>query len=163
MFASLLAAARVDMDRQIGWAKEEARRRARHAVLIGALVGVGALAGLGAIIVGLIALYLWLATETNPLTALGIIGGGLLLLALVLFGLAIVSRRPPPARRPQLQIAQPAALFGTLRQSASEKGGGDNEQVLDAVANMLRHSSRAEVVGTLVLAAVVGVILARRL
>jgi hypothetical protein len=155
MFASLLAAARVDMDRQIGWVKEEARRRARHVVLIGALGGVGALAGLGAIIVGLFALYLWLATETNPLTALGIIGGGLLLLAFVLIGLAIVSRRPPPAPRPQLQIAQPAALFGT-------SGRGDNEQVLGAAPPAQRHSSRSERVGTILLA-VVGLIVARRL
>jgi MFS family permease len=163
MIAALLGAVRVDMDRQVGWVKGEARRRARHAALIAVLFGVGALAVLGAIIVGLIALYWWLATETNPFSALGIMGGGLLLLALVLFALAMVSRRPPPASRPKLQIAQPAALFATLRPSAYEKGGGYNEQVPGTVANAVRRRSRTELLGTLALAAVVGLIVARRL
>jgi MFS family permease len=105
MFAALLDAVRVDMDRQIGWVKEEARRRARHAALMGVLAGVGAIAALGAIVVGLIALYWWLVTETSPFSALGIIGGGLLLLALVLVGWqASTGVRHPPHGRSYSQI-----------------------------------------------------------
>jgi hypothetical protein len=164
MFAHLLGAARADIDRQIGWAKDGAWRQARHAALVGVLAVVGALATLGAIIVGLVALYLWLAMETDPLTALGIIGGGLLLLAIVLFALAIVSRRPSLGPRPQLQFTQPAALLGTLRQGGYEKVvGGDHEQALRRLATAVRHGSRTELVGVLVLAAVVGLIVARRL
>jgi hypothetical protein len=163
MFASLLGTARADIDRQIGWVKDEARRRAVHTALIAALAGAAVLAALGAIIIGLIALYLWLATQTDPLMALAIIGGGLLVLALVLSVLAFVSRRPQLAPRPPLQIAQPVALLGTLRQGRYAKVISDNEPALRAAANVLRHGSRSEVAGALVLAAVVGLIVARRL
>jgi hypothetical protein len=167
MFTSLLGTARADIDRQIGWVKDGARRQALHTALIAALAGAAVLAALGAIIIGLIALYLWLARQTDPLMALAIIGGGLLVLALVLSVLAFVSRRPPLAPRPPLQIAQqiaqPAALLGTLRQGGYAKVISDNEPALRAAANVLRHGSRSEVAGALVLAAVVALIVARRL
>jgi hypothetical protein len=63
MFAPLFGAVRADIDRQIGWAKGEARRQTRYAVLLGGLTGVAALATLGAIVVGLIALHSWLAMQ----------------------------------------------------------------------------------------------------
>jgi hypothetical protein len=163
MFASLLGAARADINRQIGWVKDEARRQAQHTALIGALAGVAALAALGAVIAGLIALYLWLAMQTDALTALGIIGRGLLVLALVLFVLDFASRRPPLAPRPPMQIAKPAALLGALRQGGYETVVGDHEQALGSAASAVRRGSRSELVGTLVLAAVVGLIVARRL
>jgi hypothetical protein len=167
MFARLLGTARADIDRQIGWLKDEAQRQARHTALVGALAIAAALATLGAIIVGLIALYAWLETQTDPLTALGILGGGLLVLALILFALAFASRRPPLAPRPPVQIAQqiaqPAALLGTLRQGGHAKFVGDNEEALSAAANAIRLGSRSELLGTLIVAAVVGLIVARRL
>jgi hypothetical protein len=58
MFGPLLGVVRADVDRQIGWVKEEARRQSRHVVLVGILLGVAALATLGALAVGLIALYM---------------------------------------------------------------------------------------------------------
>ena len=61
MFAPLLGAVRADMDRQMGWAREELRRQARYTALIGAIGGMVALAAIGALIVGLIALHSWLA------------------------------------------------------------------------------------------------------
>ena len=60
------------------------------------------LAALGADIAGLVAVYTWLATQLGPLIALGMIGGGLLLLAVILFTLAFVARRPPLASQPPL-------------------------------------------------------------
>ena len=94
MFAALLGAVRADIDRQIGWAKHEVKRQTRYTALIGILAGVAALATLGAIVVGLIALHSWLAIRIGPFVAHGLIGGGLLLLALVLFALAFIRRRP---------------------------------------------------------------------
>ena len=55
MFAPLLGAVRADMDRQVGWAREELRRQVRYTALIGAIGGMGALAAIGVLIVGLIA------------------------------------------------------------------------------------------------------------
>ena len=47
MFAPLLGAIRADIDRQVGWAKEEVRRQTSYATLTGALAGAAALAALG--------------------------------------------------------------------------------------------------------------------
>ena len=88
------------------------KRQTRYTALTGILSVVAALAALGAVIVGLIALHSWLAMQTGLFVAHGLIGGGLLLLALILFALALIRRRPRLAARPPLQIARPAALFG---------------------------------------------------
>ena len=42
MLAALLNAVRADLDRQVGWAREEARRQIRHVAVIGA-IAAGAL------------------------------------------------------------------------------------------------------------------------
>ena len=88
---------------------------------------MAALAALGAIIVGLIALYFWLSIELDPFAALGIIGGGLLALALILIASVLMQRRPRPASRPQLQIAQPATLIGTLTREADSRAIASRE------------------------------------
>jgi hypothetical protein len=121
MFAALRSAVRADIDRQIGWAKDQLKRQTRHTALTGILACVAALAALGAVIVGLIALHSWLAMRAGPFVAHGLIGEGLLLLALILFALALIRRRPRLAARPPLQIAGPAALLGTLGQGSHEK------------------------------------------
>ena len=106
MFAALRSAVRADIDRQIDWAKDQVKRQTRYTALMGILAGVAALAALGAVIVGLIALHSWLAMQTGPFVAHGLIGGGLVLLALILFALAFIRRRPRLAARPPLQIAR---------------------------------------------------------
>ena len=163
MFAPLLGAIRADIDRQVGWAKDQARRQTRYATLTGILAGAAALAALGAIVVGLIALYLWLAMQADPFIALAIIGGGLLLLAVFLFALALIRRRPRFAPRPQLQIAQPAALLGTLRPARYDKIVAGGEPALRLATETVRQGSRSALLGTLVLVAVVGLITGRRL
>jgi hypothetical protein len=80
MFAGLRSAVSADIDRQIGWAKDQLKRQTRHTALTGILACVAALAALGAVIVGLIALHSWFSTRTGPFVAHGLIGGGLLLL-----------------------------------------------------------------------------------
>jgi hypothetical protein len=40
MFAPLLGADHADIDRQLGWARAEARRQIRYALLIGAIAGM---------------------------------------------------------------------------------------------------------------------------
>jgi len=54
MFAALRSAVGADIDRQIGWAKDQLKRQTRHTALTGILACVAALAALGAVIVGLI-------------------------------------------------------------------------------------------------------------
>jgi hypothetical protein len=163
MFAPLFGAVRADLDRQIEWARVEVRRQARHTALILILAGVAAFAGLGAAVVGLIALYTWLAMEHGQFIALGMIGGGLLLLALILFALALVRHRPRFASPPPLQFAQPAALLGTLVQGRNARVVAGSEQVLNLTTGTLRSGSRSAIFGTLALVALVGLIAGRRL
>jgi hypothetical protein len=163
MFAALRSAVRADIDRQIGWAKDQLKRQTRYTALMGILAGVAALAALGAVIVGLIALYSWLAMQTGPFVAHGLIAGGLLLLALILFALAFIRRRPRLAARPPLQIARPVALLGGLRQGSNDKVVTGGEQTLKLATETLRDGSGSALLGTLALAVAVGLLVGRRL
>ena len=163
MFAALRSAVRADIDRQIGWAKDQVKRQTRYTALMGILAVVAALAALGAVIVGLIALYSWLAMQTGPFVAHGLIGGGLLLLALILFALALIRRRPRLAARPPLQIARPVALLGGLRQGSYDKVVTGGEQTLKLASGALGDGSRSTLLGTLALAVAVGLLVGRRL
>src|SRR5262249_1849632 len=131
--------------------------------LMGILAGVAALAALGAVIVGLIALHSWLAMQIGPFVAYGLIGGGLVLLALILFALALIPRRPRLAARPPLQIARPAALPGGLRQGSYDKVVTGGEQTLKLATETLRDGSGSALLGTLALAVAVGLLVGRRL
>src|SRR5262249_39834823 len=162
MFAPLLGAIRADIDRQVGWAGGEVRRQGRYAGLIGALYGLAALAAVGALVVGLIALHAWLATRVGFLQALGIIGGGLLGLALILLLLALVLRRPGVGARPALQIARPAALLGAFGRGGPRQAIAGGEPVRLAT-EALRQGTRSELFGALALVAVMGLIAGRGL
>jgi hypothetical protein len=160
MLASLLGAIRADIDRQVGWAGGEVRRQVRYAGFIGVLYGLAALAAVGALVLGLIALHFWLAPKVGALEALGIIGGGLLLLAAVLILLAIVLRRPRLGRRPALHVAQPAALFGALGQGGTRRTIA-GEHSLRLATDALRQGTRSELLGALAIVAVAGLIAGR--
>jgi len=163
MFASLQGAIRADIDRQVDWARGEVLRQARFSALTGVLAGVAALAVLGTITVTLIALYFWLATQVDRFIALGIIGSGLLLLALILLAMAFLRHRPRRALRPRLQIARPAALLETVLPRRYGTMIASGEPPLNLVTDTVRHASRPTLLGTLLLVALVGLIAGRRL
>jgi hypothetical protein len=162
MFAPLFDAVRADIERQTGWAKEEVRRQTRHAAVVAILLGAAALAVLGAIVVGIVALYVWLTPQYGPLMALGMIGGGLLVFALIMLLLALVRRRPQPVARPPLQMAQPAVL-GLLGKDDYVKAMAEGEQAVRFATENLREGSRSTLFGTLALVAILGLILGRTL
>jgi hypothetical protein len=163
MFAPLMGAVRADLDRQIGWAKEEVGRQARHAMLVGILLGAAALAAFGAATVALIALYMWLAQHYGAFISLAVIGGGLFVLALILLLLALIRRRPRLAARPPLQMAQPATVLETLAQDSYAKAVAGGEQAARSASDALREGSRSALLGTLALAVVLGLIAGRKL
>jgi len=164
MFAPLLTAVRADIDRQVGWAKDEVRRRGRYTASIGILAGAGVLASVGAVVVGLIALHAWLAIETGPFVAHAIIGAGLLLLALVLFALAFARRPPRVAARPPLQLVRSAHVLGALGSGSRHPNAmADGAQILNLAIGKLRHGSRSALWGTLAVAVVVGLVASRKL
>jgi hypothetical protein len=162
MFAPLMDAVRSDIDRQVGWARGEVRRQTLHTALVGSLAAVATVAALGAIIAGLIALYFWLSIEFNPFAALGMIGGGLLALALILFAFVFTWQRPRLASRPQLLLAQPAALIGTFRHGVEGRRIASQEDTLRLVADTVRQSPPAALLGVLLIATIVGVVTGRR-
>jgi hypothetical protein len=163
MFAPLLGAVRADVDRQVGWAQGEVRRQIRFAALSGAVAGVAALATLGALVVGLIALHVWLETRIGALASLGVIGGGLLAVALILLVVVLLLRRPQPAARPALQMARPAALFGALGPAHAARAVAGGEESLRLATGALQEGSRSQLLGVLTLIAVVGMLAGRRL
>ena len=163
MFAPLLGAVRADIDRQAGWAREEARRQMRYAVLFGAIAGMGALAALGALTVGLIALYTWLTPQVGSLEALGIIGAGLLLLMMIMFAVALSLRRPQLKTRPALRVAQSAALFRSGTRLGADQSIATSKDSLRFATDALREGTRPELLGALALIALAGVIAGRRL
>ena len=75
----------------------------------------------------------------------------------------ILSRRPRITSRPRLQITRPAVLFGTLGQTGYDTLTASSDQALKLATNTLRHSSSSAILGTLVLAAIMGLIAGRRL
>jgi hypothetical protein len=99
-----------DIDRQIGWAR--ARSGVRPTTPHSSALSRGSrAAALGAIIAGLIALYFWLSIELNPFAALGMIE------RTARFGadparICLHVEAAQLASRPQLVLAQPAALIG---------------------------------------------------
>ena len=163
MFGPLLGAVRADIDRQIGWAKEEAKRQRQHVLLVGIMLGAAALAMLGALAVGLIALHMWLMPRYGPFITLGIIAGGLLLLALILLLLAINRRRPRLAARPPVQMAQPAAVLGILGQNTYGKVALGGERALSFGSENIREGSRSTLLVTLAFITVLGLIAGRNL
>jgi len=163
MLAPLLGAVRADIDRQAGWAREEARRQMRYAVLIGAIAGMGALAAVGVLTVGLIALHTWLTPLFGSLAALGIIGAGLLLLTLILFAVAFSLRRPGLKTRPALQVVQSAALFRTGTKLGADPSIATSKDSLRFATDALREGTRSELLGALALIALAGVIAGRKL
>jgi hypothetical protein len=162
MFASLFGAVQADIDRQVNWAKGEARRRVRYTARTAIFAGVGILAVIGAAIVGLIALHTWLAAQWTPLIAHGMIGGGLLLLALILFLAAAAGRPPRLAPRPPLQFARPAAALGALAAGTRANTVSRAQEGLKLASETVQQGSRSSLLGTLALAAVVGFIISRK-
>jgi hypothetical protein len=152
MLAAVLGVIRADIDRQVGWARDEVRRQIRYAALVGAIAGMAALAALGVLIVGLIALHSWLAPQVGSLAALGMIAAGLLLLMLILLLVAFFLRRPGLKARPSLQVVRPAALFRTSNNVSANQAFAAGEDRL-----------RLAALGALALIAIAGVIAGRRL
>ena len=159
MLAALLGVVRADFDRQVGWARGEARRQIRHIAVIGAITTMAVLAALGALIVGLIALYSWLTPQVGSLASLGMIGAGLVSLMLLLLLVAFLLRRRPGLRdRPTLQVSQPAALLRTGLESNQAIAGGEESSRL--AASTLSGDTRSQL-GTLALIAIAGMIMGR--
>ena len=163
MFGRLAALVRADVDRQIAWLRTELGRQSRYVVLTLVLAAAAALCALGAIVVGCVALYAWLAMRFGPNVAFAVLGGGFALLAFMLCVLAFARHRPKVRHPPTPQSVRPATLVNSVKQAGYADAIRAGEQVYKVANANLRHGSRQSLFGTLALAAVVGLIVGRRL
>jgi hypothetical protein len=163
MFGEFVDLMRADVDRQVVWLKTEVKRQARYAALTAVVAAAAALSALGAVVVGCIALYWWLAKRYGPDVAFAVLGGGFALLAVLLSLLMFARRRPQLPARPTLQSVRPATLIETLKQTGYRDAVTAGEQISSLANDNLRHGSRQSLFGTLVLAALVGLVVGRGL
>ena len=141
MIASLLGLIGIDLKREV-----------RGLAVTVALAIVGAFLALLAIGIGLYALYLWLALNLGVFPALGIVGVGSALLAIILLLVAFRRRRARPARHAENPVQASAA---TLAEAT--------EQAVNEATDAVRNGSRKQMYSAILIAALAGMLLGRRL
>jgi hypothetical protein len=143
MFASLLGAIGFDLKRQV-----------RQVVLTAVFALIGVILIALALGFGIAALYEWLKHQYGTLPALGILGCAWAVLGIVFLCLAFLrpdarKRRVAPATAP---LQEPAAAFAQA-----------TEQAVDSATGLIREGSRKQVFGVLLVAALAGFLIGRRL
>ena len=143
MLGSLLSLAGIDLKRQV-----------RQIVLTAVFAFLGAILILLALGFGIAALHEWLKLEYGTLPALGILGGAGAVLGIVLLCLAFL--RPKGDRRtaavPAANLQEPAAAIAQA-----------TEQAVHSATGLVREGSRKQVFGAIVIAALAGFLIGRRL
>jgi hypothetical protein len=135
------------------------KRLARETAMTIILALLGAFAAMLALALGFVALYLWLELKLGTFAALGILGATSALLAVVLF--AIAFRRAPRKPRSRTEDAVRAAANPLQAQAAAIARAAD--EAVNGAADVVRKGSRQQIAGTIVLAALIGWVLGRRL
>jgi hypothetical protein len=142
MFSALLGLIGIDLKREV-----------RGLAVTIALAAAGAFLAIVAIAIALRALYLWLEAQVGVFPALGILGGLSALLAIVLFFCAFRRRKakaaPPRAANP-LEASAAALAEAT-------------EQAVHGATDSVRSGSRKQMYTTILIAALAGLLLGRKL
>jgi hypothetical protein len=143
MLGTVLSLVRIDLKRQV-----------RHLVLTIVFALAGAILAILALGFGIAALYEGLKLEYGALPALAILSVAWALLALVFLCLAFL--RPKQARRaraaPAMNLQEPAAAIAQA-----------TEQAVHNASSLMREGSRKQVFGAVVIAALAGFLIGRRL
>jgi hypothetical protein len=130
------------------------KRQVRQTVLTVVFALLGAILLLLALGFGIAALYEWLKLHYGTLPALGILGGTWAVLGIVLLCLAFL--RPKSAKRaaavPAANLQDPAAAIAQA-----------TEQAVHSATGLMREGSRKQVFGAIVIAALAGFLIGRRL
>jgi hypothetical protein len=141
MLGSLLSLVRIDLKRQV-----------RQTVMTVVFASLGAILILLALGFGIAALFEWLKSLYGTLPALGILGGTWAVLGALFLVLAFY--RPKGRRRPAkaVNLQDPAVAIAQA-----------TEQAVHNATGVVREGSRKQVFGALVIAAVAGFLIGRRL
>jgi hypothetical protein len=129
------------------------KREVRELAVTIALAIAGAFLALLAIGIGLYALYLWLAQQLGVFPALAIVGVGSALLAIILFLIAFRGRRR----------AKPAPRAANPIQSSAAAIAEATEQAVNDATDSIRGGSRKQMYTTILIAALAGMLLGRKL
>lgn len=130
----------------------DVKREVRDVALTITLALSGAFLAITAIAIGLRALYLWLEAQVGIFPALGILGVGSALLAIVLFFCAFRRRRARPITRSANPLEASAAALAEA-----------TEQAVNDATDAVRHGSRKQMYTTILIAALAGMLLGRKL
>lgn len=130
----------------------DVKRQVRSAVMTIVFALLGAILILLALGFGIAALYEWLQLLYGTLPALGIIGGSGLVLGLVFLALAFLRPSGRKPRRAKVDLQDPAAAIAQATEHAVNNATG-----------LVRDGSRKQVFGAVVIAAVAGFLIGRRL
>ncbi len=152
MFASLL-------DTAFKLIKLDIKARLRALTVSAVLTVLATVLLLIAVGFGVALFYIWLQQVLGTYAALAIIGGGCLVLALILFALALW--RPKPGDKPAKRVATPPPPPPPPPRTESAAAGATDRLIGEAVAAM-QQGSREQMVVALSLALVTGIIMGRR-
>jgi hypothetical protein len=171
-------------------ALHEAKRQAADTSLTIGLAFASLIFMLLTVIVGLVALYLWVAAAKGPYAGLLAVGGATAALAAV-FAVVARTRRPLPpqplrpaataapvraAYPPQPAIPQavpprppfpafstssPSAFFDALTGNIAHRAAAASDEALDSATEIVRNGSRGAIVATLGAAALIGLLIGR--
>lgn len=142
MIAALLGMVGIDLKREV-----------RGFAVTIALAAAGAFLAIVAIAIGLRAFYLWLEGQVGVFPALGILGGVSAVLAIIAFFLAFKrGRKPKPAPRAANPIQSSAAAIAEA-----------TEQAVNDATDSIRTGSRKQMYTTILIAALAGLLLGRKL
>ncbi len=134
------------------------RRMAREVAVTLALIVLGAFAAILAFAFGFAALYLWLDESLGTFAALGILGGASALLAILLF--AVAFRRAP--RKPRAYAEDPLRAAGGSVPASAAGFARTADEAVKGIAEIVGNGSRQQIIGTIAVAALIGLVLGRR-
>ena len=162
-------------------ATDELKRKAVDAGLTIGLAFAGLIFVVLTIMMGLIALYLWIELERGPFAALGAVALATTALAVVLFMAAAMRGRSdkPAAQRvtahvgvpvsttASLQNAHPsvtphASVVDSITQDLTDRTAVAANDALDAAAGIIRKNPREAILAALAVAVIAGVVVGRR-
>lgn len=129
------------------------KRTIRNATVTVVLALAGAALIVLALAFGIAALYYWLELRYGTLPALGILGAGSAVLGAILLSVAFL--RPSGRRRPPAPAANPVSDPVAAMTQATE-------EAVESATGLVREGSRKQVFGTVLVAALVGFLLGRR-
>lgn len=129
------------------------KRQVRQTVTTLVLALAGATLIVLALAFGIAVLYEWLKLQYGTLPALGILGTTWAVLGIVFLGIAFL--RPKGGRR-AMPVANPMQAPAAAIADAAD-------QAMHSAAGVIREGSRSQVFGALVIAALAGFLIGRRL